>query len=95
MRSIFQRVAFWEGVSYLVLLLIAMPLKYLAGIDLAVKIVGWAHGVLFIAYVGVLAVCWVKLRWNLKFVAIAFIAALVPAGPFFLHPPAPADAPKA
>lgn len=83
----FQRVAIWEGVSYLVLLLIAMPLKYLAGYEMAVKVVGWAHGGLFMAYVAILALCWIKLGWNLRFVLVAGIASLLPAGPFFLHPP--------
>ena len=41
-------VAFWEGVSFLVLLGVAMPLKYLAGWPLAVRVVGMAHGILFI-----------------------------------------------
>ena len=41
-----------EGISFLVLLGIAMPLKYLAGQPEAVKVVGWAHGALFVLYVG-------------------------------------------
>lgn len=85
----FRRIAIWEGISYLVLLLIAMPLKYGLGRDLAVTYVGWAHGVLFIAYVLILGVCWRTYAWSLRFAAIAFVASLLPAGPFFLKHPGP------
>jgi len=50
----FRRVALLEGLSFLLLLFVAMPLKYLAGQPMAVKVVGWAHGVLFVAYVATL-----------------------------------------
>ncbi|HTO03360.1 MAG TPA: DUF3817 domain-containing protein, partial [Opitutus sp.] len=40
-------IGWWEGVSFLVLLGIAMPLKYLAGEPAAVRVVGMAHGILF------------------------------------------------
>jgi integral membrane protein len=52
-----------EGVSFLVLLLIAMPLKYLAGQPLAVKYVGWAHGVLFVLYLLAVLETWISRRW--------------------------------
>ena len=48
--SRFRLISFIEGISFLILVFIAMPLKYLAGIPLAVKIVGMAHGVLFILF---------------------------------------------
>ena len=43
-------IGLWEGVSFLVLLIIAMPLKYLAGWPDAVRVVGMAHGILFLLY---------------------------------------------
>lgn len=73
-----------EGVSFLVLLGIAMPLKYLAGRPEAVKVVGWAHGVLFMAFCLVLLQTMVALRWPLSRAAMAFAAALVPFGPFLI-----------
>ena len=73
-----------EGVSFLVLLGIAMPLKYLAGIPMAVKVVGWAHGVLFILYVAALAQAAMTGRWGLGRVAVAFVASLLPFGTFVL-----------
>lgn len=47
----FRRIAIAEGISFVVLLFIAMPLKYLAHIPIAVTICGGLHGVLFISFV--------------------------------------------
>jgi len=73
-----------EGVSFLVLLLIAMPLKYAAGMPLAVKVVGWAHGVLFVAFLATLAWTMVAARWPIVRGALVLAAALLPFGPFVL-----------
>lgn len=83
--ELFRKTAFIEGVSYLVLLFIAMPLKYFYNYPLAVKYVGWAHGVLFIAYVGLLLACWVKYKWTFKRVIFFFIASLLPFLPFVVE----------
>ena len=71
-----------EGVSYLLLLFIAMPLKYAYDMPAAVKITGMAHGVLFVAYCLLLAVCMKKFTWTLKFGIYLFIATLIPFGTF-------------
>ena len=71
-----------EGVSYLLLLFIAMPMKYYFGMPMAVKIVGMAHGVLFVAYCLVLALCMKNFNWTLKFGVYLFIATLIPFGTF-------------
>lgn len=73
-----------EGTSYLLLLGIAMPLKYLAGQPEAVMIVGWAHGILFIVLgVAILAaVVQARLPWWLA--GLAAIASLLPFGPFVI-----------
>lgn len=77
-------IGFLEGVSYLVLLLVAMPLKYAAGIPEVVTVVGWMHGVLFVAY-GVCVLLAIRpMNWGFKGVAVAGIASLVPLGTFFL-----------
>ena len=78
-----RAVSLTEGVSFLVLLLIAMPLKYIWHWPLAVKYVGWAHGVLFIA-LGALALN-ALLRGLIPFktAVLLGIAALLPGGPFF------------
>jgi integral membrane protein len=73
-----------EGLSFLILLLIAMPLKYAAGIPIAVKIVGWAHGVLFVLYLIALWRAASAQRWETPRIFAALIAALVPFGPLWL-----------
>ncbi len=80
----FRAVALVEGISFLVLLFITMPLKYMAGLPAAVKIVGWAHGVLFVAYIVALAQVAVIHRWSFFRVVIAFVASLIPFGTFIL-----------
>jgi integral membrane protein len=80
----FRIIAITEGISFLLLLFIAMPLKYYMGIPEAVKIVGWAHGILFIAYIALLLICIQSLKWNFFKVVVAFIASLLPFGTFFL-----------
>lgn len=74
-----------EGVSFLLLLGVAMPLKYLAGMPLAVVIVGWLHGILFAGLCGLLAVLVLGWRWPIGRAAIVFIAALIPFGPFVIE----------
>ena len=80
----FRRVALTEAVSYLVLLGIAMPLKYAAGMPWAVRIVGSLHGALVIVF------CWTLWRlvresdWPLRRAALVFGASLVPIVPFVL-----------
>jgi integral membrane protein len=73
-----------EGISFLLLLGIAMPLKYLAGWPVAVKVVGWAHGVLFIAFLWALWGAWRRAGLPIWLVGLAFMASLLPFGPFLL-----------
>ena len=80
----FRRVAIAEGISFLVLLCIAMPLKYFADSPMAVKVVGYMHGFLFIAFV---VLAWeTKNALNKGFIWFigAFIASLLPFGTFVL-----------
>lgn len=74
-----------EAISFLLLLGVAMPLKYMAGMPMAVKIVGWAHGVLFVAFCLALLRAMLTAKWSLMRGALLFIAALVPFGPFLLE----------
>jgi integral membrane protein len=78
----FRRVAIAEGISFLVLLLVAMPLKYFADLPEAVKIVGWAHGVLFVAFLALAYEVKTALNENFMWLVKAFIAALLPFGTF-------------
>ena len=79
-----RKVALAEAVSYLILLGIAMPLKYLAGQPSAVKITGMIHGVLFILFCGALLRVLLVSRWPFSRCALIFIASFIPLVPFFL-----------
>ncbi|MDC0722352.1 DUF3817 domain-containing protein [Nannocystis bainbridge] len=81
----FRLVSLLEGVSFLVLLGIAMPLKYAAGIPEAVRYVGWAHGLLFVLFILALLSASTAARWPLSKIAGAFIASIVPFGAFVLE----------
>jgi integral membrane protein len=74
-----------EGISYLVLLAIAMPLKYMAGMPGAVRYVGMAHGLLFVLFMLMLFAGWNKLNWTFGRVAFAFVLSMIPFGTFYLH----------
>lgn len=71
-----------EGASFLVLLGIAMPLKYLAGYPQMVRVVGMIHGVLFLLFVAAVIQVSVSMRWPLRRVLAAFAASVLPFGPF-------------
>lgn len=77
-------VGIYEGISYLLLLGIGMPLKYLAGMPEVVKYIGWAHGVLFILYIIALLQATLALRWSFGKMAAGVVASLLPFGPFVL-----------
>ncbi len=77
-------IAFLEGVSFLVLLFIAMPLKYWMGMPLLVRQVGMAHGVLFIAYIFAVIHVMIDLKWSFWKGVIAVFASLIPFGTFIL-----------
>ncbi len=77
-------IAMIEGISYLVLLGIAMPLKYLADEPGAVRITGMIHGVLFMMFCLALAQVWQRRRWTFLRSTIVFASALVPCATFFM-----------
>lgn len=72
-----------EGYSYLILLFIAMPLKYMFGYPIAVKIAGMTHGILFIAFIFLLLSAWKEAKWSMKDNIVFFVASLIPFGTFF------------
>lgn len=74
-----------EGVSFLVLLGIAMPLKYYFQMPKAVSIVGMLHGVLFVGFIYMLYQMYSEGGWSMKKCLMAFLLSLIPFGTFFLH----------
>jgi integral membrane protein len=73
-----------EAVSFLLLLGVAMPLKYFAGMPLAVKIAGWIHGLLFLVFIMCLLVAQGERQWPGRWTGLIFVAALLPFGPFVI-----------
>jgi integral membrane protein len=71
-----------EGSSFLVLLCIAMPMKYLMGMPRVVTVVGAIHGILFLLYVSQLAKLRTTYQWDNRFSFYALLASLLPFGPF-------------
>jgi integral membrane protein len=83
MLKLFRATAILEGISYLALFGLTMPLKYWADIIEPNKIVGYAHGALFILYVILAMVfCWQR-KWSIKRFVMLFIASLLPFGTFY------------
>lgn len=85
MKDLFRKIAFIEGLSYLLLLFVAMPLKYIWMIPEPVKYTGWAHGMLFMAYVVLLFACAFTYKWTLIRTAGYFLASLLPFLPFVVE----------
>lgn len=77
-------VAFLEGVSFVVLLFVAMPLKYLASLPAAVRVAGSVHGLFFVLFCAALFRAALERRWPLRRSIVAFGWSLVPFGTFVL-----------
>ncbi|KAA0762363.1 hypothetical protein CN931_10575 [Bacillus sp. AFS054943] len=73
-----------EGISFLLLLFVAMPLKYFAGFATAVKITGMAHGVLFILFIFALIQVTIVHRKSILWALGAFVSSVIPFGTFVL-----------
>lgn len=78
----FKWISLIEGLSFLILLFIAMPLKYIFDQPLAVTYVGWVHGVLFIIYIYLVFPTASKLKWEFGRTFFALLASVLPFGPF-------------
>ncbi len=83
--KLFKWISILEGISFLLLLFIAMPLKYIFEMPAMVQQVGMAHGILFVAYIlgGLLLIK--PMRWSLSQVAIIFGCSVLPFGPFYVE----------
>lgn len=82
---VFRFVSLAEGVSWLLLLFIAMPLKYAFAEPMAVRLLGRVHGGLFVLFLVTLATAAAEAGWGARQVGRAFLASLVPFGAFWLE----------
>ncbi|WP_034045547.1 DUF3817 domain-containing protein [Wocania ichthyoenteri] len=82
--NVFRIVALFEGVSYILLLFIATPIKYLADDPQYVKLLGMPHGILFIAYIALAFVFKKDFSWNTKQFTLVLLASIIPFGTFYV-----------
>ena len=82
--SLFRKIAVAEGISYIALIFVAMPLKYFADMPLAVKYTGWVHGLLFMCYVVMVIMCFLEYKWKFGKTILVFFASLLPFAPFYV-----------
>lgn len=85
MLHLFRVTAVAEGVSYLLLFALSMPLKYWAGIREPNLYIGYAHGFLFLAYLVLAVVLWRERNWKLKKLFYLVLASLLPFGTFYVE----------
>ena len=84
MKNTFRIVAFLEGVSYLLLLFLAVPIKYNMGDPTYVKLLGMPHGLLFIAYLALSYLLKDEQKWERKSYLIILAASVIPFGAFYI-----------
>lgn len=85
MKNIFRVVSILEGVSYVLLLFIATPIKYLTGNESYVQMLGMPHGLLFIAYIILAYLIKEELKWNKKTFYTVLVASIIPFGAFYVE----------
>ncbi len=81
--TLFRYISVLEGVSLLVLLGIAMPLKYMLGLPMMVKIVGMFHGILFVAYVLFALFFTKRAKWTFLELTLIVLLSVIPFGTFY------------
>ena len=80
--SIFRLVAFLEGLSYILLLLVAVPIKYSSGEAFFVKMLGMPHGILFVLYIAIALVLRIDNQWIKNNFFAVLLASVIPFGTF-------------
>ncbi len=84
MKTIFRIISLLEGISYLLLLFVAVPIKYFGSDPSYVKMLGMPHGVLFITYIILAFLLKSELKWNNKTFFTILIASIIPFGTFYI-----------
>lgn len=84
MKKFFRLITLLEGLSYILLLCIAVPLKYWGGDESWVKLLGMPHGLLFMAYIVLALFLREDYQWVIKETFIVLLASIVPFGTFYV-----------
>lgn len=85
MLNTFRKIAFWEGISLIVLVGLAVPLKYFLDLPELSLIIGWVHGVLFIAYILLATIVKGQQKCGMVLFFFCVLASLIPFGTFYLE----------
>jgi integral membrane protein len=85
MTKSFKIIALLEGISLLLLLFFAMPMKYIFDLPIYVRIVGMSHGLLFISYIILAIMIKIEENWTAKKMGIVCLASIVPFGTFYVE----------
>jgi integral membrane protein len=80
----FRVISLLEALSFLVLLLVAMPVKYILGNPELVRIVGMAHGILFVLYILGAFLFKNKLKWSNQILGVVILCSIIPIGPLYV-----------
>ena len=84
MKTFFRVVSFLEGTSYLLLLFIAVPVKYWMNDPQYVKLLGMPQGLLFVGYILLAFLLKSELNWSIKKLGVVLIASILPFGTFYV-----------
>ena len=84
MKILFRVVSFLEGTSYLLLLFVAVPIKYWMNDPQYVKLLGMPHGLLFVTYLVIAFLIKSELKWNNKTLGVVMLASVIPFGTFYV-----------
>ncbi len=84
MKKAFRIVSFLEGISYLLLLFVAVPIKYFGENESYVKMLGMPHGLLFIGYIILAIMLKYELEWKSKTFWTILAASIIPFGTFYI-----------
>jgi len=84
MKTFFRVVSFLEGTSYLLLLFVAVPVKYWMNDPHYVKLLGMPHGLLFVGYIVLAFLLKTEMKWDMKKFGIILLASIFPFGTFYV-----------
>lgn len=82
--KLFRITTLLEGLSYILLLFVAVPVKYQLGDPTYVKLLGMPHGLLFVAYIAFAVFYKVEQKWSAKTLAIVLLGSVLPFGTFYV-----------
>ena len=82
--KLFRIIALLEGLSYILLLLVAVPIKYSIGDPTYVKLLGMPHGILFVGYLGFAFYFKQEQNWSMKILALVLLGSVLPFGTFYV-----------